>query len=288
VSSQFLFLQRQAISVSAFAAGQKSAELFGIPPLRRANPVLGDTEKWYEQAVKLDSQSFLAHYYYAAIAMQAGTSADRAAQIEASLRAATKLNPSFALAFDRLVVLYGTQHKNLDEARMLSVMAVQLDPSNVGFRLNGANLLMQMGRTKDAIAVLQHAMKLGADPKQIALIQSQVESIQQYQAAREQAERDYRHSSEQGSSGDQSSPQGQPELPTPTPEAGNHPEDGRHVPRRMLKGTLRHVKCSSPATMTLNVESAAKQVDLRTRNYYQGSILRTGRRQRFCLPPQIS
>src|SRR5207245_1860767 len=141
-----------------------------------------------------DSQSFLAHYYYAAIAMQAGTSADRAAQIEASLRAATKLNPSFAPAFDRLAVLYGTQHKNLDEARMLSVMAVQLDPSNVGFRLNGANLLMQMGRTKDAIAVLQHAMKLGADPEQIALIQSQVESIQQYQAAREQAERDYRDS----------------------------------------------------------------------------------------------
>jgi len=110
-------------------------ETMGLLAFREGK--LGEAEKWYEQAIKLDSQSFLAHYYYAAIAMQEGTFTDRAAQIEASLRAATKLNPSFAPAFDRLAVFYGTQHKNLDEARMFSIMAVQLDPSNMGFRVNG-------------------------------------------------------------------------------------------------------------------------------------------------------
>jgi len=238
-------------------------ETMGLLAFREGK--LGEAEKWYEQAIKLDSQSFLAHYYYAAIAMQEGTFTDRAAQIEASLRAATKLNPSFAPAFDRLAVFYGTQHKNLDEARMFSIMAVQLDPSNMGFRVNGANLLMQMGRTKDAIAVLEHAMKLGTDPGQIALIQSQVESIQQYQAARERADRDYRDASQQSQPGDQSA---QPPEPT-SPQAADHPEDDRHGPRRTIKGTLRHVQCSSPSTMTLKVENAAKPVDLRTRNYYK-------------------
>ncbi len=124
---------------------------------------------------------------------------------------------------------------------------------------------MQMGRTKDAIAVLEHAMKLGTDPGQIALIQSQVESIQQYQAARERADRDYRDASQQSQPGDQSA---QPPEPT-SPQAADHPEDDRHGPRRTIKGTLRHVQCSSPSTMTLKVENAAKPVDLRTRNYYK-------------------
>ena len=34
-------------------------------------------------------------------------------------------------------------------------------------------------------------------------------------------------------------------------------------------GTLRAVQCSPPATMNLQVESAAKPLGLRTRNYYK-------------------
>ena len=117
---------------------------------------LEEAERWHERAVKLDSQSFLAHYYYAAIAIREGLPADRAAQIEASLRIATKLNPSFAPAFDQLAAFYGMQHKNLDEAHTLRPIAVQLDPNNRGFRLNAANVLLQMERPEDAIAVLQH------------------------------------------------------------------------------------------------------------------------------------
>ena len=33
---------------------------------------LEEARKWYEQAVKLDSQSYIAHYYYAAISMRRG------------------------------------------------------------------------------------------------------------------------------------------------------------------------------------------------------------------------
>jgi len=59
---------------------------------------LEESRKWYEQAVKLDSQSYLAHYYFAAISMNSAgePNSETDAQVEASLRAAIKLNPSFA------------------------------------------------------------------------------------------------------------------------------------------------------------------------------------------------
>jgi len=227
---------------------------------------LDDAQRWYGQAVQLDSQSYLAHYYFAAIAMREGMpSAQRQDQIEASLKAATKLNPSFAPAFDQLAMFYGMGHKNLEEAHTASLMAVQLDPSNVGFRINVANVLMQMERPKDAIAVLQNALKLATTPGQTAMIQSQIESMQQYQVARERMAQDYREASEETArqSAGESTQAG-----TATGVAPALPEDDRHGPRRTVKGTLKEVQCADPS-LTLKVENPGKPVTLRSRNYYK-------------------
>ena len=64
---------------------------------------LDEALKWYDQAVKLDSQSFLAHYYFAAISMNRGPNGEDG--VESSLRTSIKLNPSFAPSYDRLAVL---------------------------------------------------------------------------------------------------------------------------------------------------------------------------------------
>ena len=156
----------------------------------------------------------------------------------------------------------GMQRKNLDEAHTLSLQAVQMDPGNVGFRMNAANLLMQMERPKDAIAVLQNAMKLAASPDQVASMQNQIASFQQYQASRERAAQEYREASQE-----QSSAQGTEQLAGP--QAPEPPEDNRHGPRRTVNGTLRDVQCSEPVTMKLRVESSKKPVLLRARNYYK-------------------
>ena len=223
---------------------------------------LDEAAKWYEQAVKLDSQSFLAHYYFAAIAMQRGESADRAAQIESSLRIATRLNPSFAPAFDELAALYGMQHKNFDEASMLNLTAVHLDPGNIGFRLNRANLMLEMERPTDAIAVLRNAMKLAAKPEETAAIQSRLQTIQQYQAERESQERESREATQQSQSSSQSSGPEAPPLP-------DHVEDDGHGAQRTVNGTIKDVHCSYPATMKLKVEVGAKTLNLRAGNYYK-------------------
>ncbi len=229
---------------------------------------LDEAQKWYEQAVKLDSRSFLAHYYFAAIAMREGSpNSGRQAQIESSLRAATKLNPAFAPAFDQLAAFYGMQHKNLEEAHTFSLMAVQLDPSNVGFRMNAANVLLQMERPKDAIAVLQNAMKLATNPEQAASIQSQLESVERYQGMREREEQRSRQVVEELRSQGQSSAQDAEPLSGSQP--ADHPEDERHGPRHSVKGTLRNVECAAPSTIKLKVESAGKPVLLRARNYYK-------------------
>jgi Tfp pilus assembly protein PilF len=228
---------------------------------------LEEAQKWYEQAVKLDSQSFLAHYYFATIAMREGLIDDRQTQIEASFRASIKLNPSFAPAYDQLAAFLGMKRKKLDEAHMLTLQAVQLDPSNVGFRLNAANILMEMEKPKDAITVLQNAMKLAASPEQVASMQNQIASFERYQADRESTAREYRQQNQAQVSEEQSFIPGDQGAATPSSVA--HAEDDGHGPRRTVKGTLTGVQCSDPAIIKLKVERAGKPVSLRARTYYK-------------------
>jgi TonB family protein len=162
-------------------------ETMGYLEFREGN--LGEARKWYEQAVKLNSQSFLAYYYFAAITMNGGQlDSDNKSQVENSLRTAIKLNPSFAPAYDQLAVFYGMRRENLDEAHTLVLNAVQLDPGNLHYRLTTANILLQMQRPTDAIAVLQNAASLANTPDEVSSVQNLLEAAQQYQASREQVE----------------------------------------------------------------------------------------------------
>ena len=162
-------------------------ETMGYLEFRQGN--LAEARKWYEQAVKLNSQSFLAYYYFAAITMNAGQlDSDNKSQVENSLRTAIKLNPSFAPSYDQLAVFYGMRRENLDEAHTLALNAVQLDPGNLHYRLTTANILLQMQRPTDAIAVLQNAASLAKTPDEASSVQNLMEAAQQYQASREQLE----------------------------------------------------------------------------------------------------
>ena len=149
---------------------------------------------------------------------------------------------------------------------MLNLAAVELEPSNIDFRLNRANLLMELNRPKDAIAVLQNAVKLADAPERAAAIQSQVESIQQYQAARDAQEHELQ--TNQGGTLEQSVlvEEGQT---LNTPQEPDQSEDNPHGPRRTARGTLKDVQCSNPAAMRLKMEGGAKPLALRSRNYYK-------------------
>ena len=248
-------------------------ETMGYLEFRQGN--LEEARKWYEQAVKLDSQSFLAQYYFAAIAMGAGQlDSETKAQVENSLRTAIKLNPSFAPAYDQLAVFFGMQRENLEEGHRMAINAVQLDPGNLHYRLNTANILLQMERGKDAITVLQNAMSLAKTPDEANSVQNLLESAQQYQAAREQVEHDRQETQEIESTVPQGQPSAQPTVGAAQPPVSDRqtlppPKEEPHGPRHGVKGTIKDVQCSLPAIMELNIESNGKTLPLHSNNYFK-------------------
>jgi cytochrome c-type biogenesis protein CcmH/NrfG len=226
---------------------------------------LDEARKWYEQAVKLDSQSYLAHYYFAAISMNAGASPSDDAQVEASLRAAIKLNPSFAPSFDRLAAFEGMRHRNLDEAHMMALTATQLDPGNVGYRVNGANVLMQMDRGKDAVAVLRGALRLAKTPEETAMIQNFLMHAEEYATAREQEkERQSRLAGELKSNAQGTgAPADVSDANAEAPE-----EELPKGPHRFVVGMLQNVQCHTPH-IDLTVAAKGKTIALHSGNYYK-------------------
>jgi tetratricopeptide (TPR) repeat protein len=237
-------------------------ETMGYIEFRNGN--LGEARKWYEQAVKLNSQSFLAYYYFAAITINSGQlNPENKSQVESSLRTAIKLNPSFAPSYDELAVFYGMRRENLDEAHTLALNAVQLDLGNLHYRLTTANILLQMQRPTDAISVLQNARNLAKTHDEVISVQNLLEAAQQYQASREQVEQSGDHGVQSAVPQGQTSAQAAPgAVKQPAPEEP-------HGPRRGVKGTIKDVQCSLPAVMELKVEGGGKTLSLHSNNYFK-------------------
>jgi predicted Zn-dependent protease len=106
--------------------------------------------------------------------------------VEKSLRAAIQLNPRFAPAYDSLAVLYGKRHEKLDEAHMLNLQAVDLEPGNVNFRLNAANILMEMGRFDDSVRVLKAAQVIAKTPLEVDVVERVLKQVQQRQTQKDE------------------------------------------------------------------------------------------------------
>lgn len=224
-----------------------------------------EARKWYERAVKLDSQSYIAHYYYAAMSINAGAGPDDDAQVESSLRAAIKLNPSFAPAFNSLAAFEGMRHRNLDEAHMMALTATQLDPGNVGYRVTGANVLMEMDRGKDAVAVLRNALRVAKSPEETAMVQNSLMRAEEYTSARQrEAEQNSRVAEE---------------MKTRAQANGGFSGEGiaggeaaeEEVPKgphRFLSGILQNVQCHAQK-MDLTIAAKGKTTPLHSGNYYK-------------------
>jgi tetratricopeptide (TPR) repeat protein len=220
--------------------------------------------KWYEQAVKLDSQSYLAHYYYAAISMQSGGT-DHDAQVEASLREAIKLNPAFAPSYDRLAVFYGMRHKQLDEAHLLSIHAIQLDPSNISFRMNAANILVEADQYQYAINVLAASTKVARTPEETTALQIRIKELEGFLARREQAAKAPQQVTENV------------RIPATDMTIHNsaiarkpkHPSEEPHGPKHIVTGVIRGVQCTYPAVIEFKVEAAGKSFDVYSNNYFK-------------------
>lgn len=228
-----------------------------------------EAKKWYAEAVGLDSQSYLAHYYFAVMSMQDSLDASASAQVENSLRQAIKLNPSFAPAFDRLAVLLGRQQRNLDEAHMMGLTAVGLEPENVGYRVNVASILMEMGQGKNAAEVLRNAAKLAKTPEENefvtqALIHAHDFSNNQTAAA----ERQRQLSEEEDTASDEEAKSSNASSDMPTPPHLTRRDFVPSGPHHFVTGVIQDVHCDA-SNIDLAVKTLAKTVNLHSDNYYK-------------------
>lgn len=227
-----------------------------------------EARKWYEQAVKLDSQSYLAHYFYAVMSMQDSSDPANDAQIENGLRQAIKLNPSFAPAFDRLAVFLGSRHRDLEDAHMMGLTAVTLDPTDIGFRVNVAAVLMEMQQPQNAASVLRNAAKLAKNPQQTELISEALSRAEQFSAAQAAAAERRKRISDEEELSDRAT--------TSSSSSDEVPRAPRLVrrdfvpsgPHRFITGTIHDVHCEA-SNLDLSVKTSAKTTNLHSDNYYK-------------------
>jgi tetratricopeptide (TPR) repeat protein len=225
---------------------------------------LDEARKCYEQAVKLDSQSYLAHYYFAAISMNDAANPGDDAAVESSLRAAIKLNPSFAPPFERLAAFEGMRRKNLEEAHMMALTAVSLDPANISYRMTTASVLMQMERGRDAVAVLHETLRIAKTPQETAMVQNFLTQVESYAGARQrQAEPISRMAEESDGRVETNVSRGEINVKADAIE-----EAVPEGPHRFLIGTLENVHCNPPG-INLTIDAKGKTVALHSGNYYK-------------------
>ena len=227
-------------------------ETMGLLELRAGNH--DAARRWYGDAVKLDSSDYLAYYYFASLSMNEPAGPDDEA-IEKDLRTAIQLNPRFAPSYDRLAAFYAMRHEHLDDAHILSLQAVELDPGAVTFRVNCANMLLEMQRYDDAVAVLRAAVKVARNPSQAAAVQSQIDQIESFQKQRAEAES---YASAQNSVPTVRRNEA-PRIVTTVAEPPKHPTVKTNGPRHIAVGIMRNVACSYPSELELKLDVAGRK-----------------------------
>jgi tetratricopeptide (TPR) repeat protein len=236
----------------------QARETMGSIELRGGNH--DAARKWYGEAVKLDSKSYIANYYFASMAMEDGGS-DQDAAIESSLRSAITLNPKFAPAYDRLASHFMMRRKNLEEAHSLCAQAVHLDPGNVYFRINAAGVLTALTLYADANSMLQSALAVSRTPNESSIVQSQLSQLHQYQQRMEEAEKEQRVADNIGA---------QPNAVVvdlaPRDNKPKHPDEAKG-PKHNATGVIHQVLCGDQSTIEFQLQGGKKSLNVYSNDF---------------------
>jgi len=219
-------------------------EIMGYLAFREGNNAAA--RDWYAKAVELDSNSFLAHYYFAAFTMQ---SAGGDPKIEASLRKAIALNPRFAPSYDLLAQLCSRQPDKLDEAQKLELSAIQLDPGNIHYRMSAASLLEQRGKYEDAKRVLEAARPLARNEGSSGMLEARIQQIDHIQSLGNQ-------SPAAGSFTTSTTQLAVIQSDHTAPIAPIHATESATGPKRQALGAIRSVRCTGANSLEITLEAA--------------------------------
>ncbi len=171
-------------------------------------------------------------------------------------------------------MFYGQRNEKLDEAHLLNIQAVQLDPTNLPYRLNTANVLTQQGQYIGAISVLKVAAGITKSKAEDEMVQSRIKQLERLEASVDRA-----HARGE----DAAHPPTAPSETNKTivfkkvdgkiigtaEETPNYPTGDSTGPQHTVKGILRNVRCSYPNVIALTVDQAGKVTPLYSNNYFK-------------------
>jgi tetratricopeptide (TPR) repeat protein len=104
---------------------------------------------WYGGAIKLGSQNYFVYFNFATLSI-GHVSSDQSKEIESSLRAAIRLNPRFAPAYEQLASLLMTEDQFVDaEALLQTLVKSTSDPKDAAM---ARRMLAQIKQAQDAFA----------------------------------------------------------------------------------------------------------------------------------------
>lgn len=138
-------------------------ESLGMLALRQLHPK--EARGWFSKAEKTCPQCYMARLNYSAMSMKENLPPAEFAEDEANFRAFMTLNPLFAPSYGNLADLYLLQGKNLDQAHMLVLQALGLEPGNIGYYVLTGEILLKSGDLANAGRVAERAITLAKTPE---------------------------------------------------------------------------------------------------------------------------
>ncbi|MGD0923338.1 MAG: DUF1570 domain-containing protein [Terriglobia bacterium] len=256
-------------------------ESLGFIDLRQEH--LAEAKKWFSEAVKLDSRSYLAHYYHAMLTEREGQDALHLAEAEASLRRATELNNQFAPAYAALASVMGNQGKDLKGAFAMARRAIQLEPGIQGYHLVAASLLMQMGNVAEARQMAERLVstaKTPEDRKNAEMLLANIAQYQRYQEDQKKAEEQARAETEEferqlAEARKRVAERAQEEQP-PQPETpAGQPAPAAKGKPGWSTGTIVAVSCNAPPALELTLQGTLRKLRLHAGNYFKIELVMT-------------
>jgi tetratricopeptide (TPR) repeat protein len=178
------------------------------------------------------------------------------AQEEEELRQAVRAEQAPAAAYDRLAAFLWKRGNDLGEARRRAETAVHLDPGNVDYRINLANILLKAGNPQAAIETLRTAAKAARTPAELASVDQRLRDAVGYAAA---VAADHNGTAQKATSATNEAAE---------QAVSNRPDFVASGPHRFLTGVLKGVRCEAPS-LDLTIASRSKTLTLHSDNYYQ-------------------
>lgn len=142
--------------------------------------------KWFAEAVELNPESQNANFHFASSALMAGEKDNPS--VEASLRKCIHLDPGFAPAYDALAQYIAVSGGNLNEAHLLTLKAVELEPARISYRVTAARVLAQQNNTDGALSILRAAQKLTASTQEADQLHALIEQYTQHETSTSSAQ----------------------------------------------------------------------------------------------------